>query len=112
MLVLLNSLLVTCGVAGVAWYIFSISEFRPLLGYFITLCTVGSVTAVALCIRSYSFRLLAVGLNGVSVVLLVSLLIVAFLISPGSGVAAFPFVVVPLVVNLASMKGVRTEIKG
>lgn len=112
MLVLLNSLLVTCGVAGVTWYLFSISELWPLLGYFITLSAVGSVTVAALCIRSYSFRLLAAGLNGVSVVLLVSLLIVSFSVSPGSGVAVSPFVFVTLFINLTSLKWFRAKVKG
>ena len=112
MLIILNSLLATVGVAGIAWYISSSSEFWPSLVYFITLCAVGSVSATAQYIRSRSFQLLAAGLNGASVVLLVALLIAAFVVSPGSGVATLCLVLVPFVINVASLKWFRAEVRG
>lgn len=111
MLVILNSSLVTVGVAGIAWYISSSSQLWPSLVYFMTLCAVGTVSATAQYIGTRSFQLLAAGINGASVVLLVAILIAAFVVSPGSGLAALFFVFVPFFINVASLKWFRAEVK-
>jgi len=111
MQILFNSLLAAVGVTGIAWYISSSSEFWLSLTYFMTLFAVGSVSATTLYIRTRLFQLLAVWFNGVSIVVLVSLLVAAFVVSFGSGVAASAFVLLPLLLNVASFKLIRAESK-
>lgn len=111
-LIVLNCLMAAVGVAGMAWSVSSSPEFWPMPGYFLTLCAVGTVTAAAHDIQSRSLWLLAAGLNGVSIALLLALLIAAFVLSPGSGLAALPFVVVPLGVNVASLSWFRAGVRG
>lgn len=112
MLIILNSILATVGFAGIAWYISSSSEFWPSLVYFMTLCAVGAVSVTARYNRTRSFQLLAAGLSGVSVVVLIAILIAAFVVSVGSGVAAVYFVFFPFVINVASLKWFLAEVRG
>lgn len=98
------------GVAGIVWYKSSSMEVWPILGYFLTLCTVGSLTAIPCYFRGRSVLLLAGGLNGVAMGLFVSLLVVAFTLSLGSGVAAMPFVAVPLAINVFSLRWISAKI--
>lgn len=105
-LVALNSLLTAVGVVGMTRYISTSSEFWPSIVYFVTLCVVGSITAITPYIRRRSFQRLAVGFNTVSVALLAVALIAAFVVSPGSGVMAFVFVFFPLVINVTSLKSI------
>lgn len=107
--VFLNFLLATAGLAGMAWYKSSASEFWPVLGYFVTLCVVGVVSATSYWIRSRTVLLLAIGINGLSAVLALALLITAFAVSPGSGAAAFPFIAVPILMNAAFLAGCMTS---
>lgn len=89
---------------------YSSTEFWPSAGYFMILFTVGSVSAAAGYIRKRSFMLFVAGINGISVILLVSLLTAAFAVSPGSGVVAVSFMLVPIAINLASLKWMRDEV--
>lgn len=113
MMILLNCSLAAAGVAGMAWYKSSSSQFWPFLVYFVTLCTVGSVSALASCVRvrRRALLLFAAGLNALSVCLLILLVMAAVMVSLGSGFAVFPFVVYPLAINLASLHWFRTEVK-
>lgn len=112
MIILQNCLLAIVGAGGVVWYKSSLTEVWPLLGYFLTLCSVGSVSAIACYIRDRPFLLIANGVNGVAIGLLLALQVSAFMISPGSGIAAFPFVAVPLAIIVNSLRWIRTEVKG
>lgn len=103
MLRLLNSFMAVAGAAGIVWYFSSSSELWPALGYFSNLCVVGSVSAIAHYIGKRTVWLLAAGLHIVSLVLLVLLLVSALAISPGSGVAALVFVLIPLIINLGTI---------
>lgn len=111
-MILLHWLMAVVGLAGIVWYISDSREIWPILGYFSTLFTAGLVSAAATYFRVRSIFLLAGGLNGVAIGLLVALQVVAFALSPGSGVAAFPFVAVPLAINLISFRWISTEVKG
>lgn len=111
MLILLNCSLAAAGVAGMAWYMSSSSQFWPFLGYFVTLCTVGALSTLASCFRGRALLLFAAGLNALSVCLLILLVMAAVVVSPGSGFAVFPFVLYPLAINLASLHWFRTEVK-
>jgi hypothetical protein len=83
-----------------------------MLGYFVTLCSVGSVSAIACYFRGRSFLLLAGWLNGVTIGLLVVLEVAAIVLSIGSGVAAMALVAVPLVINVISLRWIITAVKG
>ena len=112
MIILLNCLLAVVGVVGIAWYTISSAELWPMLGYFVTLYAVGSVSATACYFRGRSSLLLAGGLNGVTVGLLVALQVAATVLSLGSGVAVMAFVAVPLAINVASLRWIIAEVKG
>lgn len=111
MQILFNSLLAAVGATGIAWHISSSSEFWPSLTYFMTLFVVGSVSATTRYIRARLFQQLAVWFNGVSISVLVSLLVSAFVLSFGSGVAASALVLLPLLLNVASFKRIRAAIE-
>lgn len=111
-MILLNWLLAICGAAGIVWYRSSSTEAWPILGYFVTLAIVGAASAIAYYFRGRSLLLLAGGLNGIAIGLLVALQVAAFALSPGSGIAALPFVVVPLAINFTSLRWISDEIKG
>ena len=100
------------GIAGIVWYRFSSTEAWPVLGYFVTLCAVGSVSVIACYSRGRPLLLLAGGLNGIAIGLFGTLQVMAFALSPGSGIAAFPFLVVPLAINVISLRWVSDEING
>ena len=112
MMILLHCLLAVVGVSGIAWYTSSSAEVWPIFGYFVTLFTVGSVSAIAVYFRGRSLLLFAGGLNGIAIGLLVALQVAAFRLSPGSGVAAFPLVAVPLVISVISLRWISAETKG
>jgi len=112
MIILLNCLLAVVGVVGIAWYTISSTELWPMLGYFVTLCAAGSVSAIACYFRGRSFLLLAGGLNGVTAGLLVALQIAAIVLSLGSGVAAMAFIAIPFAINVTSLRWIIAEVKG
>lgn len=111
MLRLLNLSLTILSAASITWYKVSSAELWPVLGCFIVFFSVGSVTVIASFVRSRTLWLLAAGLNGLSVALLIALLIAAFVLSPGSGIAAVAFAVVPLVVNVISLTWIGAEVR-
>ncbi|MBL4571665.1 MAG: hypothetical protein JKY86_01135 [Gammaproteobacteria bacterium] len=112
MIILLNCFLAVVGVVGIAWYTISSTELWLILGYFVTLCAVGSVSATACYFRGRSLLLLAGGLNGVTIGLLVALQVAAIVLSLGSGVAAMAFVAVPLAINVISLGWIIAEVEG
>lgn len=112
MMILLHWFMTVAGVVGTVWYISSSMEFWPILVYFLTLSTVGSLVAIASYFRYRSLFLLAGGLSGIAIGLLVALQVAAFTLSLGSGAAAIPFVVVSLAINMISLRWISAQIKG
>lgn len=107
MLIFLSGLLGVVGATGITWYVSSSSEFRPLFGCFIMLLVTGLVSASAHYIRDRPFRVFATAMNGMSAIFFVAIVVIAFTVSPGSGVAALSLIAVPIAINMASLNGMR-----
>ncbi len=109
MLTILKTLMILIGASGIVWYTFSPQELWPVLAYFSVLLAVGVVSIIGYYIKTHSYQKLVVGVNYLAIALLVAMQFSAFAISPGSGVAAIPFIGVPIAISLASIRATRSH---
>lgn len=109
MLTILNTLIVLSGASGIVWYTSSSQALWPVLVYFSALLATGVISIMGYYIKTQSFQGLVIGVNYLSIALLVALQIFAFAISPGSGVAAVALTGVPMAINLASIRSARSH---
>lgn len=109
MLTILKTLMILIGASGIVWYTFSSQELWPVLAYFLALLAVGVVSTMGDYIKTHPFQKLVIGVNYLSIALLVALQFSAFAISPGSGITTVPFTGVPIAISLASIRATKSH---
>ena len=99
---MMHCIMLFAGVCGIVWYTFTGHDFWPVLVYCITLCIIGVASLLKLRESSEIVQKSTLVLNRAAAVLLMALLVSGFAVSPGTGISATAFILIPLVIALTS----------
>ncbi|MDF1622231.1 hypothetical protein [Pseudohongiella nitratireducens] len=94
--------MVFAGLIGISWYALSDHDLWPALVYCITLCIIGAVSLLRHYKSSENVQKMTLVLNRIAAVVLMTLLVSAFVISPGTGIAAAALIFIPLTLALTN----------
>src|SRR5690554_7797623 len=107
MLRILNFSMAIGGAVGIAWYMNSQIMFPPMIAFFIVVSVCGLIGGLALWTGQRQLLLLSMICYVLSLAILAGLQVLAFAVSPGSGVAVAPILGATAMVCIMSFNQAR-----